>query len=108
MQRIIPVLVMAVAAVLEVGGDAIIRVGLRGRGVFFVVLGALVLAAYGIVVNLLKIDFSKLLAAYVAFFAVASVAFGHFAFDEAVPTSTWIGLGLMIAGSAVVLAGVSS
>jgi small multidrug resistance family-3 protein len=107
MQRIVPVLVMAVAAVLEVGGDAIIRVGLRGRGAVMVALGALVLAAYGVLVNLLRIDFSKVLAAYVAFFAVASVGFGRLCFDEAIPASTWIGLGLMLAGSAVVLAGAS-
>jgi len=39
------------AALLEVGGDALIRVGLRGPG-YWIVAGALTLFAYGVLVNL--------------------------------------------------------
>lgn len=90
------------AAALEVLGDALIRRGLRGSGVFLVVAGVAVLGSYGVVVNLLQVDFSRLLGAYVGVFAVVSVAVGRLVFDDAVPASTWAGLALILAGSAVI------
>ena len=101
-RRIFEVAVMLLAAIFEVGGDALIRAGLRDRGWALAAIGALTLSAYGIVVNLLPIDFSKLLATYVAFFAVVSVLFGKFVFRDAVPSTTWIGLLVILAGSAIV------
>jgi small multidrug resistance family-3 protein len=96
---------MLLAATFEVGGDALIRSGLRGSGWLIVGLGAATLAGYGIVVNLLPMDFSKLLAAYVAFFAIVSVLFGKVVFREVVPSSTWVGLLVILAGSAIVQLG---
>jgi small multidrug resistance family-3 protein len=49
-----------------------------------------------------KWDFSKLLGVYVAFFAVVSVLCGLLAFKEAVPISTWLGLGLIVTGGLVI------
>jgi drug/metabolite transporter superfamily protein YnfA len=100
--RLVEVAVMLVAATCEVGGDAMIRRGLRGRAWLLLVLGVATLGAYGVVVNLLPLDFSKLLATYVGFFAVVSVLFGMLLFKEAVPTSTWIGLSVILVGSAIV------
>jgi len=96
---------MLLAAALEVGGDALIRAGLHGKGLVLVVGGFAVLGSYGVVVNLLPMDFSKLLGTYVAFFAVVSVLFGCFAFGDAVPASTWLGLAIIIVGSAVIQVG---
>jgi drug/metabolite transporter superfamily protein YnfA len=93
---------MLLAATCEVGGDALIRSGLRGRGWLVVGLGLATLGAYGVVVNLLPMDFSKLLATYVGFFAVVSVLFGRMLFGEAVPPSTWVGLLVILVGSAIV------
>jgi len=90
------------AAILEVGGDATIRRGLRGGGVAIIGLGMAVLAVYGLLVNLVKWDFSKLLGVYVAFFALVSVLFGRFVFAESVPASTWLGLALIIVGGLVI------
>ncbi len=90
------------AAALEVGGDAAIRRGLRGGGVLCIVLGFLVLGLYGLTVNTVPWDFSKLLGVYVAVFAVVSVLTGRFFFRDAVPLSTWLGLGLIVAGGAVI------
>ena len=73
---------MLVAATLEVAGDAMIRSGLRGRGWFMVAIGFVVLGSYGVAVNQLPIDFSKLLGSYVGFFALVSVACGWIVFDE--------------------------
>jgi drug/metabolite transporter superfamily protein YnfA len=105
MSNVIQMIVMLVAAALEVAGDALIRKGLRGSGIGLVALGFIVLGSYGVVVNLLQLDFSKLLGAYVGFFAIVSVLFGRFVFKEQVPLSTWIGLGVILAGSLVIQLG---
>ena len=60
------------------------------------------LGAYGLVVNLVKWDFSKLFGVYVAIFALISVLAGHFLFEEIVPVSTWVGLGIIVAGGLVI------
>jgi drug/metabolite transporter superfamily protein YnfA len=102
MRKLIEVAVMLVAAAFEVGGDAMIRAGLRERGWLVVALGVVTLGAYGVVVNLLPIDFSKLLATYVGFFALLSVLFGRVLFKEHVPVTTWVGLAVILAGSAII------
>ncbi len=96
---------MLLAAALEVGGDALIRAGLRSSGWLLVVAGFVVLGSYGVVVNLLPMDFSRLLGTYVAFFAVVSVLFGKIAFGETIPASTWVGLAVIVAGSAIIQVG---
>ena len=63
------------------------------------------LGGYGIVVNLLNLDFSKLLGAYIGIFAVVSVVVGRVVFRDHVPASTWIGLVIILAGSLVIHAG---
>jgi drug/metabolite transporter superfamily protein YnfA len=90
------------AAVLEVLGDALIRKGMRGSGVAVVAIGVGVLGAYGVVVNLLELDFSRLLGAYVGVFAVVSVIIGRWMFKDQIPVSTWIGLAIILAGSMVI------
>lgn len=94
--------VMCVAAAFEVAGDVLIRKGLRGAGPALVVLGFLVIGGYGLIVNLLDLDFSKLLGAYIGFFAVASVCAGRFIFRDAVPATTWVGLAVILAGSLII------
>jgi drug/metabolite transporter superfamily protein YnfA len=94
--------VFLAAALLEVVGDAVIRKGLRGSGAALVVLGFAILGTYGVVVNLLEIDFSRLLGAYVGVFALLSVLVGRVVFRDAVPASTWLGLALILGGSLVI------
>jgi len=101
----IALLVMLVAAAFEVGGDALIRKGLRGAGPALVAAGFVVLGMYGIIVNKLDLDFSRLLGAYVGFFAVVSVCTGRFVFHDVVPASTWIGLAVILGGSLIVHVG---
>lgn len=90
------------AAILEVGGDAVVRKGLRGSGLVVILIGCAMLGSYGVVVNTVKWDFSKLLGVYVAIFAVISVLFGRFVFEENVPTATWIGLMVIICGGMII------
>jgi small multidrug resistance family-3 protein len=93
------------AALLEVGGDAVVRAGLRGRGLVFILAGMLMLGAYGLLVNTVRWDFSRLLGSYVAVFALVSVLCGRFVFREAVPVSTWLGLILIVLGGLVIQMG---
>ena len=95
-------LIFLTAAGLEVGGDAIVRKGMRGGGPAFMVLGFIMLGTYGVVVNLVPWDFSKLLGVYVAIFAAVSVLVGRCLFHEAVPISTWVGIAIIIIGGLVV------
>ena len=77
-------------------------VSLRGSGWAVIAAGCVVLACYGLMVNTVKWDFSKLLGVYVAVFAVVSVLCGLLAFKETVPISTWLGLGLIVVGGLVI------
>jgi small multidrug resistance family-3 protein len=98
-------IVFVAAAVLEVGGDAVIRKGLRGGMVWLIIAGFVVLGCYGVVVNTVKWDFSRLLGVYVAVFAVVSVMAGRFVFKETIPLTTWVGLAIIVIGGTVIQMG---
>ena len=98
-------LIFAAAAILEVGGDAIVRRGLRRGSLALVAAGLATVALYGLVVNMVTWDFSKVLGVYVAFFAVLSILSGRFLFRESVPPSTWFGLLLIVLGGLVIQLG---
>jgi small multidrug resistance family-3 protein len=100
--NIIAWLIFIVAALLEVGGDAAVRRGLRGGGMAFIIAGFVVLGCYGLVVNSVKWDFSRLIGVYVGFFALVSVLVGRIAFKESIPPTTWLGLALIIVGGMVI------
>jgi drug/metabolite transporter superfamily protein YnfA len=95
-------LVFLGSAFLEVGGDAVVRRGLRGANVVTILAGGLMLAGYGLLVNTVRWDFSRLLGVYVAVFAMVSVMCGRFVFGESVPNSTWVGLAIIVAGGLVI------
>ncbi len=95
-------LVFVGAAILEVGGDAVVRKGLRGSSLTIILTGCATLGCYGVVVNIVKWDFSKLLGVYVAVFAVISILFGRFVFRETIPNSTWIGLMVIVCGAMII------
>lgn len=90
------------AAILEVGGDAVIRKGLRSSGLAIIVTGFVMLGCYGVVVNMVRWDFSKLLGVYVAIFAMISILFGKFVFAEHIPPATWIGLTVIVCGGMII------
>ncbi len=90
------------AAMLEVGGDAVVRRGLRGGSLAIILLGCATLGAYGVLVNTVRWDFSRLLGVYVAVFALVSILCGRFVFKEDVPITTWIGLAVIICGGMII------
>jgi small multidrug resistance family-3 protein len=67
-----------------------------------VLAGCSLLAIYGVVVNTVDMDFSRLLGVYVAVFAIVSVLAGKFYFGDVVPLSTWIGLAIIVVGGLVI------
>ena len=91
-------LFLLLAACLEVGGDALVRWGLKSGRIIGFVLGAVVLFTYGVSVNLPKWDFGKLLGIYIVLFFVASQVTGVFIFGETLPTGRLVGGALVIAG----------
>lgn len=93
------------AAVLEVAGDAVVRSGLRGGSGARVAFGGLLLAAYGLVVNLIPWDFGRLLGAYVAAFALVAVLVGRLVFGEPIAATTWLGLALITLGATLIQLG---
>jgi small multidrug resistance family-3 protein len=101
-------IIFVAAALLEVGGDAVMRKGLRERGPgkdmpgVLILLGGLMLAVYGFVVNTVQWDFSKLMGVYVAIFALISILMSQFVFGESISVTTWVGLGIIITGGMVI------
>jgi hypothetical protein len=101
MQTWITAAVLVIAACLEVGGDAIVRLGLKGSGgarAGFLALGALVLFGYGVFVNTAPADFGRLLGIYVVLFFLVAQLVNFFAFGMRP------GMGI-IAGGALIVAG---
>jgi small multidrug resistance family-3 protein len=98
----VPFLVFVFAALLEVGGDAVIRKGVRREKLALVFCGCLLLMAYGLAVNLLDWDFSKLLGVYIAVFAGVTVLVSRFLLGEVIPAPTWVGLGLIVLGGLII------
>jgi len=95
-------LLLLMAALLEAGGDALVRHGLHAQSLVVrsasFALGAAVLFAYGLVVNSPPWDFGRLLGVYVTlFFLVAQVI-------------NWVGFGVrptvpILVGGSLIAAG---
>ena len=98
--------ILFLAAVLEAGGDALVRSGLHAqgpatRGAFFA-LGAATLFGYGYMVNSPPWDFGKLLGVYVVFFFVVAQLINWIFFHQRPSAAILLGGGLIIAGGAVI------
>ena len=102
-------IVLFIAALLEAGGDAIVRNGLKAptslsRLSFFLV-GALVLFAYGYVVNAPPWDFGRLLGVYVVFFFIAAQLISLFVFRTRPSVATLIGGAFIVVGGLIISIG---
>jgi small multidrug resistance family-3 protein len=106
MNRSTALAVLLLAAVLEAGGDAILRVGLHRAGTgtraLLFVVGAAVLFSYGLVVNAPPWDFGKLLGLYVVFFFITAEVISWLAFGQPPTRSVLVGGGLIVAGGLVI------
>jgi len=105
MAKLTYLLILLVAAVLEAGGDALVRHGINSgnwpmRGLFFV-LGALVLFAYGLTVNAPAWDFGRLLGVYVTLFFVVAQVINLVVFHMKPGLPILVGGTLIVAGGLV-------
>ena len=106
MRYSIAMVVLLCAACLEAGGDALMRVGLRGptlaRTAGFFVLGGLVLTLYGYTVNAPRWDFGRLLGVYVAFFFVVAQVISWLGFGQKPTPMLLLGGAFIVAGGCIV------
>src|SRR5437016_2658582 len=89
------------AAVLEIGGDALVRWGIRGERIAGYLLGAGTLFLYGLTVNSPGLDFGRLMGAYICVFFVVSQLIALIAFHEPVRIPVLAGGALIVAGGLV-------
>ena len=99
-------LLLLLAALLEVGGDALVRAGMRGEGAAaragLIAAGAAALLAYALAVNGPAWDFGKSLGVYVALFFIAAQAVDFAAFGVRPDLPLVVGGALIVAGGAVI------
>jgi drug/metabolite transporter superfamily protein YnfA len=106
MSRTSTILILFVAAVLEAGGDALIRVGLHTsatwpRNLMFGA-AAIILFAYGWTINAPPWDFGRLLGLYVVFFFVIAQLLSWLVFKTVPSTAVLVGGTLIVVGGFVI------
>lgn len=97
---------LTLAAMLEAGGDALVRSGLHapvpGNRIGFMAAGAVVLFAYGVSVNSPPWDFGRLLGVYVALFFLMAQLINLFAFGIKPAPPIYFGGLLIISGGLLI------
>lgn len=97
---------LTLAAVLEAGGDALVRSGLHapamGTRIGFMIAGAAVLFSYGVSVNLPPWDFGRLLGVYVALFFVVAQLINLLAFGIKPGLPIYLGGLLIVSGGLLI------
>ena len=95
-------IVLLLAAGLEVGGDALVRMGLEGPK-YWMAAGAMTLFAYGVVVNTSGVDFNRLMGMYIALFFLVSQIISWTLFGEVPDDRILLGGGMIVAGGLVIM-----
>ena len=98
---VLNLLALLLAACLEVGGDALMRKGMRGGAPLALLFGAIVLTAYGVAVNLPGWSFGRLMGVYIAAFFVVAQMVAVFFMHEPLAMPTLVGGAFIIAGGIV-------
>jgi drug/metabolite transporter superfamily protein YnfA len=94
--------ILLLAAVLEVGGDALVRIGLRSYG-YPLAAGAFTLIAYGVLVNQTSVDFNRLMGIYIAIFFVVSQVISLILFKQIPDDRILLGGGFIVTGGLLIL-----
>ena len=101
----IALFVLFLAAVLEAGGDALVRAGLRAQApstrLALFVLGGAVLFSYGYVVNTPAWDFGRLLGLYVVCFFLVAQVISWAVFHQPPSAAVLVGGAFIVTGGAV-------
>jgi hypothetical protein len=97
---------LAVAACLEAFGDSLFQSALyRSTGAtrwLFFLSGALVLALYGLTVNIPRWDFGKLLGIYVVLFFLVAQVLAKVRFQQAPTIPIYVGGTLIVSGGIII------
>jgi small multidrug resistance family-3 protein len=98
-----------VAALLEAGGDALVRTGFQAPSLsartFRVAAGGFVLLLYGCVVNAPPWEFGRLIGVYVVFFFLTAQGISWITFHQGPAVTTWLGGALIVIGGAIISCG---
>jgi drug/metabolite transporter superfamily protein YnfA len=94
--------ILLLAAVLEVGGLALVRIGLRSYG-YPLAAGAFTLVAYGVLVNQSSVDFNRLMGIYIAVFFVVSQTISLILFKQIPDDRIMLGGGFIVTGGLLIL-----
>ena len=94
--------ILTLAALLEVGGDALVRIGLRSYG-YPLAAGAFTLVAYGVLVNQTSVDFNRLMGIYIAIFFVVSQTISLILFKQVPDDRILLGGGFIVTGGLLIL-----
>ncbi len=106
MSKVTAFAILAVCALLEAGGDALVRKGMHAASMtnrlalYFA--AAVVLFAYGWLVNRPPWSFGSLLGIYVVLFFVVAQALGYFVFGDKMTVQILTGGALIVAGGLVI------
>jgi small multidrug resistance family-3 protein len=105
-QTVHPLILLVIATVLEVSGDAVVRMGIyRHVGATRIALflaGAALLFGYGSFLNLAPIEFGRVVGLYIATLFVVWQAINFIAFRTLPTMPILVGGGLVIAGGAII------
>ena len=106
MHPLVTLALLLVSALLESGGDALVRLGMQASAAWtrasLLIAGGLVLFAYGCLVNAAPWDFGRLLGVYVVFFFLVAQAIAWLAFGHTPPRAVWLGGAFVVLGGAII------
>jgi drug/metabolite transporter superfamily protein YnfA len=109
MPKALIVSLLVVAALLEAGGDALVRLGLRSSAgvprLLYFLAGAAVLFFYGCAVNTPPWDFGRLLGLYVVFFFLVAQVVSWLVFHQKPSPAVLIGGAFIAVGGIVISLG---
>ncbi|HEY1477279.1 MAG TPA: hypothetical protein VGF37_06280 [Chthoniobacterales bacterium] len=94
-----------VGGFLALTGGLLIRKGQRGGGAFIMVAGALAFAGYGVVVNVVPWNFSRIMCAYIAVFTLITFSWRQFILGQKLPKVIWLGVVIVVTGGLFVVFG---
>jgi len=105
-QTVDPLVLLVIATILEVSGDAVLRMGIyqhvgAARIALFLA-GATLLFGYGSFLNLAPIEFGRVVGLYIATLFVVWQVINFIAFRTLPTIPIWVGGGLVIAGGAII------
>jgi small multidrug resistance family-3 protein len=106
LQGVHPLILLVVATILEVSGDAVVRMAIYNHvGAIRIALflgGAALLFGYGSFLNLAPFEFGRVVGLYIATLFVVWQVINFIAFRSLPTMPIWVGGGMVIAGGAII------